>query len=65
MADGGSMHLQNVGNHVSDYKTYIRTLTLPKVWGKFNTDPSFSTGGRKLLVHLYVHLFGLLVCLPM
>jgi hypothetical protein len=60
------MHLQNVGNHASDYKTpHHRTLPLPKVWAKFNTDPTFSTGGRKLLVHLYVHLFELLVCLLM
>jgi len=46
------MHLHNVGNHASDYKTlYLRTLPLPNVWAKFKTDPTFSTGGRKLLVH--------------
>jgi len=55
------MHLQNVGNHASDYKTsYLRTLLLPKVWGKFNIDPTFSIGGRKLLVH---YIFICLDCL--
>ena len=58
------MHLQNVGNHASDYKTsYLRTLPLPNIWAKFNTDPTCSIWWKEALNSL-IYSSVWIACMP-